>query len=67
MLRLMMILHSVIATTLMGVGITGVLAAGMDGSRPIVIAALVGFALSIPASWLIARKITHLKTGKQMR
>ncbi len=62
MFRLMMILHSVIATTLMGIGITGVLAAGMAGSRPIIIAAAAGFALSIPASWLVAREITKRKT-----
>lgn len=61
---MMMILHSVIATTLMGVGITGVLAAGMTGSRPIIIAAAIGFVLSIPASWLVARQITHLTSGK---
>lgn len=61
MLRLMLILHSVIATTLMGIGVTAVLAAGMVGTKPIVIAAAAGFVLSIPASWLVARKITHLK------
>lgn len=58
MFRLMMILHSVIATTLMGIGVTGVLAAGMDGARPIVVAAVAGFVIAFPASWLIARKIT---------
>jgi len=62
MFRMMMILHSVIATTLMGMAITAVLAAGMVGTRPIVMAAALGFALSIPASWLVARQITKLKT-----
>ena len=61
MYRLMAILHSVIATTLMGIGVTAVLAAGLDGMRPIIIAAAAGFILSIPASWLIARRITAPK------
>jgi predicted PurR-regulated permease PerM len=61
MFRLMMILHAVVATTLMGIGVTAVLAAGMDGMQPIVIAAAAGFVLGFPVSWLIARKITQLK------
>ncbi|HQS98556.1 MAG: hypothetical protein B7X90_02930 [Novosphingobium sp. 17-62-19] len=61
MFRLMMILHSVVATTLMGIGVTAVLAAGMDGMKPIAISALAGFLLAFPVSWLIAQKITHLK------
>ena len=58
--RLMWILHAVISTTLMGVGITGVLAANLPGWKPIAIAAAIGFILSIPASYLIANKIEHL-------
>jgi predicted PurR-regulated permease PerM len=62
MFRLMMILHSVVATTLMGIGIIFVLAAGMVGTKPIAIAAVAGFLLAFPVSWLVAQKITHLKT-----
>ncbi|MFN3468245.1 MAG: hypothetical protein ACK4UL_02095 [Novosphingobium meiothermophilum] len=62
MFRLMMILHTVIATTLMGAGITAVLAAGLDGMQPIALAAAAGFLLAFPVSWLVARQITHLKT-----
>lgn len=64
MFRMMMILHSVIATTLMGMGITTVLAAGMAGSRPIIIAAAIGFVISLPVSWLVARQITQIQTRK---
>lgn len=60
MLRLMFILHTVIATTLMGIGITAVLAAGMTGSWPIVIAAIAGFAAAFPASWFVARQMIRL-------
>lgn len=60
MLRLMFVLHTVIATTLMGIGVTAVLAAGMVGTQPIAIAAGVGFILAFPASWLIARRVVKL-------
>lgn len=58
--RLMWILHAVISTTLMGIGVTGVLAANMPGWKPIVIAAAVGFIAALPVSWFIANKIQHL-------
>lgn len=58
--RLMWILHAMISTTLMGIGVTAVLAANMPGWKPIVIAAAIGFVVSLPASWYIANKIQHL-------
>ncbi|MCP5395726.1 MAG: hypothetical protein H6918_03145 [Sphingomonadaceae bacterium] len=61
MMRLSIILHLVIATMLMGMGVTGVLAAGMDGAWPIVIAALAGFVLAIPVSWYVAKQILAVK------
>jgi preprotein translocase subunit SecF len=68
MLRLMFILHTVIATTLMGIGITAVLAAGMTGTRPIVIAAIAGLAAAFPASWLVARQMIRLsEAGGKVR
>jgi len=60
MLRLMSILHTVIATTLMGIGITAVLAAGMTGTRPIAIAAIAGLTAAFPASWLVAQQMVRL-------
>lgn len=57
MLRLALILHAIAATVLMGIGITGVLAAGMVTGMWILVAAAGGFVLAIPLSWLIARKI----------
>lgn len=58
--RLMWILHAVISTTLMGIGVTGVLAANMPGWKPIVIAAAIGFIAALPVSWLVATRIQHL-------
>ncbi|MEQ1542047.1 MAG: hypothetical protein ABL926_07315 [Novosphingobium sp.] len=58
--RLMWILHAVISTTLMGTGVTAVLAVNLPGWNPIAIAAALGFVLSLPISWLVSNKIQHL-------
>lgn len=58
--RLMWILHAVISTTLMGTGVTAVLAVNLPGWKPIAIAAALGFVLSLPISWLVSNKIQHL-------
>ncbi|MBN8500805.1 MAG: hypothetical protein J0M19_06610 [Sphingomonadales bacterium] len=58
--RLMWILHAVISTTLMGAGVTAVLAARLPGWQPIAIAAAVGFVASLPVSWAVARKIQSI-------
>jgi len=57
MVRLMFILFSMAATTLMGVMIVIALVTGYDTLRPILIAAAVGFVLAIPVSWLVARTL----------
>lgn len=57
MIRLMAMLFAVIGTTLMGVGVIAVLTMGMDTTRPIILAALAGFALALPVSWYVARAI----------
>ena len=56
--RLMSLLFSMIATTVIGIFIIGVLSMGMVTGRAILIATAVGFVLSIPISWLVARAIT---------
>lgn len=61
MMRLALILHLVIATVLMGMGITAVLAAGMGTTKPIIIAAIAGFVIAIPVSWFVAKQILSLK------
>lgn len=57
MVRVMMVLFAVIATTLMGIGVTAVLAMALPGWKPLVLAAAAGLALSLPVSWLVARRI----------
>jgi predicted PurR-regulated permease PerM len=58
MTRLMMILLSIVSTTLMGIGIVIALTIGQDTLQPILIAAAIGFVLSIPVSWYIARQLS---------
>ncbi|MBE0554348.1 MAG: CTP synthetase [Rhodobacteraceae bacterium] len=57
MTRLMMTLFSMVATTLMGIGVVAALVTGYDTLQPILIAAAIGFVLAIPASWAIARAL----------
>ena len=57
MSKLFFILHAVIMTTLMGVAVTAVLTMNMPGWKPIALAALAGFVVSLPVTWVIANKI----------
>jgi predicted PurR-regulated permease PerM len=58
MTRLMMTLFSMIATTLMGVGVVIALTTGHDTLRPILLAAALGFAAAWPVSWYVARRLS---------
>ena len=62
--RLMWVLHAMVSTTLMGIGVTAVLAANLPGWKPIAIAAAIGFVVALPVSWLVARKIETLTAPK---
>jgi len=44
----------------MGIGVTTVLSMGLNTARPILLAAIVGFIVAWPVSWLVARKITQV-------
>ena len=57
MSRLMMTLFSMIATTLMGVGVVIALTTGYGTLKPILIAAAIGFVLASPVSWWVARQL----------
>ncbi|KHK92448.1 hypothetical protein [Novosphingobium malaysiense] len=50
-------IHAIAMTVLMGVGVTAVLAAGLPGSKPILIAAATGFVLAVPVTWIVTRLI----------
>lgn len=57
---LMLALHFVVATTIMGIFVTSVLSMGMATARPIMLAALAGFVIAIPVTWVITRQITRV-------
>jgi hypothetical protein len=56
-MRLMMLLYSMIATAMAGIGLIAVLTAGYGTLWPIVIAAATGAALALPVAWAVARQI----------
>ena len=60
MLRLASMLYSIIGTSLAGALIVLALVAGFTTAQPLLIAAVAGFVLALPFSWLVAQKITHL-------
>lgn len=59
MLPLTLILHIFIGSTLAGSAVIAALAAGYGTLTPILIAAAMGFVLSFPLSWYVARQLTQ--------
>ena len=57
MLRLALILHIFIGSTLAGVCVIAALVAGMSTGLGLFVAALVGFLLAFPASWKVAQAL----------
>ncbi len=60
MLRLTLLMYTILSGTLAGIAIIAVLVAGFDTKMPIIYAAAAGFIVAIPASWIIAKKISKL-------
>ena len=60
MLRLTSLMYSFISATLAGIAIVVVLVAGYDTMMPIIYAAIAGFVVAIPVSWLVAKKVKSL-------
>lgn len=58
MLRLTAILYCFVATTMAGIGVITVLSMGYTAVMPILIAAGTGALLALPASWVIAARIS---------
>ena len=57
MLRLALILHLFIGSTLAGIGVIAALVSGLDTLNPILISAAAGFILSVPVTWLVTRQL----------
>jgi len=57
MLRLASMLYSLIGTTLAGSAVVVALVIGQDTLQPIVTAAVLGFILALPVTYVVAKKI----------
>lgn len=64
--RLALMLFPMVATTLMGIAVVAVLTMDIWATgQPILWAAVAGFVVSIPISWLIGRQITAVTGGRK--
>ena len=61
MVRLTLLLYSFISATLAGILIIAVLAAGYGTTMPIIYAAIAGFVMAFPVSWIVAKKISAMR------
>lgn len=59
MFRLALILHLFIGSTIAGSAVIVALVAGLDTLKPILIAAAIGFVISIPVAWMVAKRISN--------
>ena len=59
-MRLFFLLYPVIGTTLAGIAMVVALTTGMDTVKPIVVAAAIGALVGLPATWIVARKISSI-------
>jgi L-serine deaminase len=56
-MRLVLLLHSMIGTTLAGVGVVIALVSGVAGLWPLVGAAVTGWVIGWPVAWVVAQRI----------
>ena len=61
MLPLFLIVHIFVGSTLAGSAVIAVLTMGYTGGRAVIIAALIGFLISIPVSWQVAKRLISSK------
>ncbi|MFX0540577.1 CTP synthetase [Roseovarius sp. S4756] len=59
-------LNIIIGTSLAGIAIIVALVAGYDDMQGVVVAAVIGFVISLPVTWYVARQITHLRKGQKI-
>lgn len=60
MFRLALVVHLFLGATLAGSAMVVALTMGWDTLYPLVISALIGWLISIPASWYVAKQIQDL-------
>ena len=57
MLRLLFPIYAMLGTTLAGIGVIVVLTMGIDTMQTVAIAAIAGFILGLPVSWMVTKKL----------
>lgn len=57
MLPLMLVIHIFLGSTIAGSAIIVALVLGHDTLVPIAVAGVAGFVLSLPASWMVAKRL----------
>ncbi|UWQ13786.1 CTP synthetase [Aliiroseovarius sp. M344] len=57
MFRLAAVIYILLGATLAGIFIVAALTVGMDTAQPIIYAAIAGFAVALPVSWVVAKQI----------
>ncbi|MBT2130357.1 CTP synthetase [Aliiroseovarius lamellibrachiae] len=60
MLRLTAVIYVLLGTTLAGIFIIAALTMGLDTGKPIIYAAIAGFVVGLPISWVVAKQISNL-------
>ncbi|GHE97384.1 hypothetical protein GCM10016455_17330 [Aliiroseovarius zhejiangensis] len=57
MFRLAAVIYILLGATLAGIFIIAALTVGMDTAQPIIYAAVAGFVVALPVSWVVAKQI----------
>ena len=58
MIPLFLVVHIFVGSTIAGGAVIAALSLGYDTLQPLLVAALVGFLVSIPVSWIVAAKMS---------
>ena len=60
MLKLIPLIYIIAGATLAGIFMVAGLTMGYDTLKPIIIEALSGFAVALPVTWLVAKKLADM-------
>lgn len=58
MLRLFSVIYTLASVTLAGSAVIAALTMGLFGAKPIIVAALIGAVLALPAAWMVSKQLS---------
>jgi hypothetical protein len=58
-------LNIIIGSSLAGIGVVVALVAGYDDLTGVLVSAAIGFLISLPVTWLVARQLMSLRVGQR--